>query len=33
VLGNGKPRHGWLKKSLGTKSARDANVRVKPVLL
>jgi Domain of unknown function (DUF6538) len=33
VLANGKPRLSWLKKSLGTKSAHEANVRVKPVLI
>lgn len=31
VLGNGKPRQVYLKKSLGTKDLRTANVRAKPV--
>jgi hypothetical protein len=31
VLGNGKPRQVFLKKSLGTKDLRTANVRAKPV--
>jgi uncharacterized protein DUF6538 len=33
VLGNGKRRQPWLKKSLGTKSAHEANLRSKPVLI
>jgi hypothetical protein len=32
VLGNGKPRQVYLKKSLGTKDLKAANVRAKPVL-
>ena len=32
VLGTGKPRQVYLKKSLGTKDLRTANVRAKPVL-
>src|SRR2546430_2164133 len=32
VLGNGKPRQAYLKKSLGTKDLRTANVRAKPIL-
>src|SRR5712672_3059928 len=32
VLNNGKPRQAYLKKSLGTKDLRTANVRAKPVL-
>jgi integrase len=32
VLGNGKPRQAYLKKSLGTKDLKAANVRAKPVL-
>lgn len=31
VLGNGKPKQTWLKKSLGTKKLEEANVRAKPV--
>src|SRR5260370_18234613 len=31
VLGTGKPRQVYLKKSLGTKDLRTANVRAKPV--
>jgi len=31
VLGNGKPRQTWLKRSLGTKDIGEANVRAKPV--
>ena len=32
VLGTDKPRQVYLKKSLGTKDLRTANVRAKPVL-
>ena len=32
VLGNGKPRQAYLKKSLGTKDLKAANIRAKPVL-
>src|SRR6516162_9516424 len=32
VLGNGKARQVYLKKSLGTKDLKAANVRAKPVL-
>src|SRR5947209_3182283 len=32
VLGNGKPKQVYLKRSLGTKDLRDANIRAKPVL-
>jgi integrase len=32
ILNNGKARQVWLKKSLGTKVVREANVRAKPVL-
>ena len=32
VLDNGKPRQAYLKKSLGTKDLKAANVRAKPVL-
>jgi len=31
ILDNGKSRHVWLKKSLGTKVVAQANVRAKPV--
>jgi hypothetical protein len=31
ILGNGKARQVWLKKSLGTKAVAQANVRAKPV--
>jgi hypothetical protein len=33
VLGASKSRVSWLKKSLGTKDAREANIRSKPVLM
>ena len=33
TLGNGKQRQEWLKRSLGTKSPREANIRAKPVLM
>jgi hypothetical protein len=33
VLGASKPRVSWLKKSLGTKDPREANIRSKPVLM
>ena len=33
VLGEGKGRRSWLKRSLGTKNLREANIRVKPVLV
>ena len=33
VLGEGKDRQSWLKRSLGTKDLREANIRVKPVLV
>ena len=33
VLANGKLRQPWLKKSLGTKSPHEANIRAKPVLM
>jgi integrase len=33
VLGNGKTKQTWLKKSLGTKDLKEANVRAKPVLM
>jgi integrase len=33
VLGSSKPRQVFLKKSLGTKGLKDANVRAKPVLI
>src|ERR1700730_1282113 len=33
ALGNGKQRQEWLKRSLGTKSAHEANIRAKPVLM
>lgn len=33
VLGNSKHKQTWLKKSLGTKDIRQANVRAKPVLM
>jgi hypothetical protein len=32
VLGNGKLRQSYLKKSLGTKDLKTANVRAKPIL-
>jgi hypothetical protein len=32
VLGNGKPKQVYLKRSLGTKELRAANIRAKPVL-
>jgi hypothetical protein len=32
VLDNGKDRQVYLKKSLGTKDLKEANVRAKPVL-
>jgi hypothetical protein len=32
ALGNGKPKQVYLKRSLGTKDLRDANIRAKPVL-
>jgi hypothetical protein len=32
VLGNGKPKQVYLKRSLGTKNLKDANIRAKPVL-
>ena len=33
VLANGKGRQSWLKRSLGTKSLQEANIRAKPVLI
>jgi hypothetical protein len=33
MLGNGKQRQAWLKRSLGTKIAHEANIRAKPVLM
>ena len=33
VLANGKRRQSWLKKSLGTKTLHEANIRAKPVLM
>ena len=33
VLGVSKRRQSWLKKSLGTKDLREANIRAKPVLM
>jgi integrase len=33
VLGNGKPRQVFLKRSLDTKGLREANIRAKPVLI
>jgi hypothetical protein len=33
VLGHLKPRVAWLKRSLGTKDLREANIRAKPVLI
>ena len=33
VLGVSKQRQSWLKKSLGTKDVREANIRAKPVLV
>jgi hypothetical protein len=33
VLGNGKSRQVFLKRSLDTKDLRDANIRAKPVLI
>ena len=33
VLANGKRRQSWLKRSLGTKSLHEANIRAKPVLM
>ena len=33
VLGVSKQRQSWLKKSLGTKDLREANIRAKPVLM
>src|SRR5262245_37082227 len=33
VLNNRKPKQVWLKRSLGTKVLRVANVRAKPVLM
>jgi hypothetical protein len=33
VLGNGRPRVAWLKRSLRTKDLREANIRAKPVLV
>jgi hypothetical protein len=33
VLGVAKQRQSWLKKSLGTKDLREANIRAKPVLM
>jgi len=33
VLGHWKPRIAWLKRSLGTKDLREANIRAKPVLM
>jgi integrase len=33
VLANGKRRQSWLKRSLGTKSLQEANIRAKPVLI
>jgi hypothetical protein len=32
-LGNGKPRQVFLKRTLGTKDLREANIRAKPVLM
>ena len=32
ILGNGKIRQSWLKKSLGTKDLKQANILAKPVL-
>ena len=32
-LGNGKPRQVFLKRTLGTKDLREANIRAKPVLI
>jgi integrase len=33
MLGNGKQRQAWLKRSLATKIAHEANIRAKPVLM
>lgn len=33
VLGNGRPRVAWLKRSLRTKDLREANIRAKPILV
>jgi hypothetical protein len=33
VIANGKRRQPWLKKSLGTKSGHEANIRCRPVLM
>ncbi len=33
IIDPGKPRVSWLKRSLGTKDARQANARAKPVLM
>ena len=33
ILDNGKNKQVWLKRSLGTKVPREANVRAKPVLM
>jgi hypothetical protein len=33
ILGNGKNQQIWLKRSLGTKTLTEANVRAKPVLM
>ncbi len=33
VLANGKRRQSWLKRSLGTKSLHESNIRAKPVLM
>lgn len=33
ILDTGKTRQSWLKRSLGTKDPREANIRAKPVLI
>jgi hypothetical protein len=33
LLGNGKPRQVFLKRTLDTKDLREANIRAKPVLI
>jgi hypothetical protein len=33
VTGASKPNVSWLKRSLGTKDAREANVRAKPIMM
>jgi hypothetical protein len=33
LAGTGKLRVAWLKRSLGTKDVREANVRAKPIMM